>query len=316
MNGEGSFPVDFILRPLYPMNAHIFPGQGAQYVGMGKSLCEKFPAAREVFEAANRLLGFDLAKVCFDGPIEELTRTDVSQPCILTCSIAALRAMGNLPCHAAAGLSLGEYTALVCAGAIDFEEALPLVRDRGRYMQEAALERPGTMASVLGMDRSKVEDIVARAAAAGVVAVANLNAPGQIVVSGEGAAVDEVCRLAKEAGSKALKLNVAGAFHSPLMESGRAKLEKRLESVKIAAPKCIVVSNVTGQPVSGPDEIRQLLARQVTSPVLWENCMRTMLAMGIKDFAEIGPGKVLAGLMRRIEPSAAVRNIDGAETIA
>jgi len=297
------------------MNAHIFPGQGAQYIGMGKTLYESFPAAREVFDKADKLLGFDLAKVCFEGPLDQLTRTDVSQPGILTCSIAALRAMGNPPCDAAAGLSLGEYTALVCAGAIDFDEALPLVRDRGRYMQEAAEEHPGAMASVLGMERPKVDAIVERAAAAGVVAVANFNSPGQIVVSGEAAAVDEVCRLAKEAGSKAVKLNVAGAFHSPLMESGRRKLEKRLESVTIRAPKVVVVSNVTGRPAESPQQIREFLGRQVTSSVLWEGCVRFLLSMGVSEFCEIGPGKVLAGLMRRIEPNAAVRNVDGAETV-
>ncbi|HUW35330.1 MAG TPA: ACP S-malonyltransferase [Planctomycetota bacterium] len=298
------------------MNGFLFPGQGAQYVGMGKSLCERFPAARAVFERANRLLGFDLARICFDGPAEELTRTDISQPAILACSMAALATMGNTPCTASAGLSLGEYTALVSAGAIDFDLAVPLVHDRGRWMQEACDERPGTMASIIALDRASVERAVGDASAAGTVAIANINCPGQIVISGEIAAVDKACEIARQLGAKmAIKLNVAGAFHSPLMEPARLKLAQRLESVEIREPRFTVVSNVTGKPVQSPGQIRDHLARQVTSPVLWEDGMRYLLGTGIREFAEIGPGKVLAGLMKRIDPSAVVTNIDGAETL-
>ena len=300
-----------------PMNGFLFPGQGAQYVGMGKSLCERFPAARAVFERANGLLGFDLAKICFDGPESELTRTDISQPAILTCSIATLAALGNPPCHATAGLSLGEYTALVCAGAIGFDSALPLVCDRGRYMQQASQERPGTMASIIALGRAKVDQAVAEASQAGIVAVANLNCPGQIVISGEVQAVDKACEIAKAMGAKmAIKLNVAGAFHSPLMEPARTKLEARLKSVPILPPRFTVVSNVTGRPVDTPEQIRDTLARQVTSPVLWEESMRYLSGLGISEFCEIGPGKVLAGLMKRINPAATVKNVDGPESIA
>jgi len=298
------------------MNGFLFPGQGAQYVGMGKSLCERFPAARAIFERANRLLGFDLARICFDGPAEELTKTDISQPAILACSMAALAAMGNPPCTASAGLSLGEYTALVSAGAIDFDLAVPLVHDRGRWMQEACDERPGTMASIIALDRASVERAAADASAAGTVAIANINCPGQIVISGEIAAVDKACEIARQLGAKmAIKLNVAGAFHSPLMEPARLKLAQRLESVEIREPRFTVVSNVTGKPVQSPGQIRDHLARQVTNPVLWEDGMRYLLGTGIREFAEIGPGKVLAGLMKRIDPSAVVTNIDGAETL-
>ena len=298
------------------MTGFLFPGQGAQYVGMGRSLCERFPAARAVFDRANKLLGFDLAKICFDGPAEELTKTDISQPAILTCSIAALAAMGNPPAAAAAGLSLGEYTALVGAGAIDFDQAVPLVHDRGRYMQEACDLRPGTMASIIALDRAKVEQAIHEASPAGTVAIANINCPGQIVISGEVAAVEKACEIAKQLGAKmAIKLNVAGAFHSPLMQPARVKLVERLRSVEIREPGFIVVSNVTGLPIQTPGEICDHLARQVTSPVLWEDSMRHLLGMGIREFAEIGPGKVLAGLMKRIEPAATVKNIDGAETL-
>jgi len=298
------------------MKAFLFPGQGAQYVGMGKTLCDRFPAAREVFDLANSLLGFDLAAVCFNGPAEELTRTDVSQPAILACSIAAFRAMGSPAFDAAAGLSLGEYTALVAAGALDLEEALPLVRDRGIYMQQAADQHPGTMASVLGLDREKVEEAVARAASAGVVTAANYNSPGQVVVSGEAAAVDEACRIAREMGcTRTVKLKVSGAFHSPLMQPAREKLARRLASVSIRPPRAPVVSNVTARPAGSPDEIRQLLARQVTESVLWSDAMAWMWSQGITDYWEIGPGKVLTGLMRRIQPDANLRNIDGADTL-
>jgi len=298
------------------MIAFLFPGQGAQYIGMGRSLYEGFPAARAVFDRANSLLGFDLAKVCFDGPADELTKSDISQPAILTCSMAGLAAMGNPPAAAAAGLSLGEYTALVAAGAIEFDQAVPLVHDRGRYMQEACGRRPGTMASIIALDRPKVDQAIREASPAGTVAVANVNCPGQIVISGEAGAVDKACELAKQLGAKmAIKLNVAGAFHSPLMEPARLKLVERLKSVDIREPRLIVVSNVTGLPIRTPAEIRDHLARQVTSSVLWEDSMRHLLGMGIREFAEIGPGKVLAGLMKRIEPAAAVNNVDGAETV-
>lgn len=298
------------------MKAFLFPGQGAQYVGMGQTLHERHPAAREVFDLANRALGFDLAAICFNGPEEELTRTDISQPAILACSIAALRAIGTTSFDAAAGLSLGEYTALVAAGAIDLEEALPLVRDRGTYMQQAADRHQGTMASIIGLSDTQVQQAVDQAASAGIVTAANFNSPGQVVVSGEENAVDEACRIAGEMGCKrALKLKVSGAFHSPLMEPARRKLAERLASVPIRAPRVPVISNVAAKPAGSPDQIRELLARQVTESVRWSDSMKYLLAQGFGEFWEIGPGKVLAGLMRRIGPDATIRNIDGADTL-
>jgi len=254
--------------------------------------------------------------VCFDGPEAELTRTDISQPAILACSMAALAAMGNPRCDAAAGLSLGEYTALVCAGAIDLDDALPLVRDRGHFMQQASAQHPGTMASIIALSREQVDDLVREASQTGTVAVANLNSPGQTVISGEVPAVEKACEIAKLMGAKlTVKLSVSGAFHSPLMQPARTQLEARLKSLAIRAPRFIVVSNVTGKPVRTAEQVREYLARQVTSPVLWEDAMRHLCGLGIGEFCEIGPGRVLAGLMKRINPAATVKNVDGAETI-
>ncbi len=292
--------------------AALFPGQGAQGVGMGKDLFEKSAAARKTFEEANAILGLDLAKICFEGPEETLNRTDTCQPAILVHSIAAVRALEEkgLPLKAdvAAGLSLGEYTAHVYAGSIAFADALRLVRKRGEAMQAACDAKPSTMATVLGLDLEKLRTAVAEAASKGVIVVANILGPGQAAISGEVAAVEAAGEAAKKLGAKrVVMLKVAGAFHSPLMASAVAALKSALAGTEIRAPRIPVVSNVTAGSVTDPAQIRELLGRQVGEPVLWEDSLRRMGADGVKRFVEVGPGKVLTGLARKI--------VDGSETV-
>lgn len=278
---------------------------------MGRELYDEFPAARDIFARANALLGFDLATLCFEGPQEELTRTEIAQPAILTTSIAALEAARcaleeRYAPKAAAGLSVGEYTALVAAGALSFEDGLKLVWARGRFMEEAARQEPGTMASILGLNQAVVEEVCQATGAQ----VANLNAPEQIVISGRQAVVEQAMAQAKDRGAKrAIVLNVSGAFHSGLMQPAAAKLAAVLESTPVRPPKLLVVSNVTAKPHESPAGIKTLLARQLTSPVRWEESMRTLLGLGIRTFGELAPGTVLKGLLKRIEPSAEVVSI-------
>ena len=297
--------------------AALFPGQGAQYVGMGRAAWQKCPAAKAVFEQANAALGFDVAKLCFEGPEARLTETELQQPAILTATIAAVeawRAAGSPggPVEAATGLSLGEYAALVFAEALSFDDAVRLVHSRGRFMHEASVQNPGAMASILGLDAAQLQALEAQAAAKGPVVLANFNCPGQIVVSGAVDAVDELCGLATAAGAKrCIKLNVSGAFHSRLMQPAAEKLAAVLERVQIRPPKIPVIANVTASPVGDPSEIRALLVRQITSPVLWEQSMLRLLTDGFGRFVEIGPGKVLAGLMRRIDRNVEMENYEG-----
>jgi len=283
-------------------------------VGMGRAACERHPAAREIFNRANAALGFDIAAICMDGPAEKLKETEIQQPAIFTTTMACVEAWGAdsaepQPVEAAAGLSIGEYAALTYAGAIKFDDAVRLVRKRGRFMHEAAAEAPGAMVSVLGMTADELEPLVAEAAARGTLVLANYNSPGQIVASGVVDAVDELCRLAEDAGAKrCIKLNVSGAFHSPLMQPASDRLAAELEQVEIKTPRIPVIANVDAEPVTDPAEIRRNLGEQLTSPVLWEQSMYRLLAEGFDQFVEIGPGRVLAGLMRRIERSARVEN--------
>lgn len=298
-----------------PQRAWLFPGQGAQVVGMGRDLVEAAPAARQVFDAAAAVLGFDLAQTCFAGPEDTLGRTDISQPAILVMSLAALAALrerGRLPeAQAAAGLSLGEYTALVAAGALALEDGIRLVRKRGEYMQMACDLKPSGMATVLGLDRAQAEAACAAGRAAGIIVAANLLGPGQIALSGETAAIAAACAKAKELGARrAIPLKVAGAFHSPLMAPAADKLRAELQRTPIATPRIPVVSNVTGGFVTDPAAIRDTLGRQLTSPVLWEDSMRFLGAQGFGAFLEIGPGRVLSGLAAKIVPGASVANVD------
>ena len=287
--------------------AFLFPGQGAQHVGMGKTLCAKFPAAKALFEQASQLLGLDLETLCFQGPQSELDKTDVSQPALYVASLAALEMLrAESPelieqCHLAAGLSLGEYTALVFAGAMSFEDGLRVVRKRGQAMQAAAEANPSGMVSILMIDRSQVEELVRQAAPAGYLRVANYLCPGNTVVSGDKPACAKVIELAEAAGAKVVPLAVAGAFHTDLMRPADEQLAEALAQVEIRTPRIPVYSNVDAKVHTEPQEIRDVLVRQVLSPVLWEDCMRQLLAANADRFYEIGPGKVLKGLLKRID---------------
>ena len=297
--------------------AIIFPGQGAQSVGMGRSLCQAFPAARKTFEEADEILGFSLSKLCFEGPEEELLRTNNAQPAIFVTSVAAVRGLeeaGRLrrdDLSASAGLSLGEYTALWFAGSFSFEDGLRLVRLRGEAMQDASERAPSGMVSLIGADRTRAEAVAEVARGEGVLVVANLNAPGQVVLSGDLDACSRAVEAARAAGiRRAIPLKVAGAFHSPLMESARSRLEEALKSIPLRDASHPVYVNVLAEGVQEADRLRELLARQVTSPVLWEQSMRNMIASGIDTFLEPEPGKVLAGLLRKIDSGVRTTALD------
>jgi len=275
---------------------------------MGRELAEAFAEARAVFERANEALGFDLARLCFEGPAEELNRTSLCQPAILAVSVAALEAAmprcGLSPRAPSAGLSLGEYTALVYAGALTFEDAVRLVHRRGQFMEEAGRENPGGMVAVLGCERERLNDALEGAREFGVAEVANLNCPGQVVVSGSAVAMEWLAKNARNFGAKrAVRLKVSGAFHSRLMASAGERLAQELAGVAISQPHAPVVSNVTAKFVVSASEIRGLLVRQLTSPVLWEDSMRFLLAAGVERFVEVGPGSTLSQMMGKIRES-------------
>jgi [acyl-carrier-protein] S-malonyltransferase len=287
--------------------ALIFPGQGSQYVGMGGALAAAHPRAADVLERANEVLGFDLARLMRDGPEEELTETRNAQPAIFVHSVAAFEAARDrlgTPAFAA-GHSFGEFSAHVAAGTLSFEDALAAVRLRGELMFDAGRVRPGAMAAVLGVADAEIEAACARVTS-GVCQPANFNSEGQVVISGDVAGVEEGTRLVKEAGAKrVIPLKVSGAFHSALMEPAIAPLRARLEAIEFREPRFPVVSNVTARPVTSGEEARELLVKQVTSPVRWAECVATMVAAGADRFVELGPGKVLATLNRRNAPASA-----------
>jgi [acyl-carrier-protein] S-malonyltransferase len=290
--------------------AVVFPGQGAQAVGMGRELAEAVPESRALFDRAAEVLGYDLAKLCFEGPIEKLTDSSHAQPAIFVVSIACLRAFESRARGAAfaasAGLSSGEWAALCAAGAISFDDAVRVLRARGEFMQEACRERPGAMTSVLGLAEGELDRVCAESGAE----AANFNSPEQTVLSGPKDAIERAERLAATAGARrVLRLNVAGAFHSSLMESAARRLDEFLRGIPFLSPRFPVVSNVTGLLHGSPDEIRRLMVRQVTSSVRWVSCVRTLQQAGIRRYVECGPGKVLTGLVRRIDKEAAVHNI-------
>jgi [acyl-carrier-protein] S-malonyltransferase len=292
-----------------PKIAFLFPGQGAQQVGMGRGLCAELAPARQLFERAGEILGFDLARVCFEGPAEKLEATNLSQPAIFVASLAALESLrAERPeiitaCAGAAGLSLGEYTALVFAGGLDFESGLKLVRQRGEAMQAAALATPSGMVSVLGLEERQVDMLCQRVSSHGRLWKANMLCPGNVVVSGDMAALAHVEPIATELGAmKVIPLSVAGAFHTELIKPADTTLARALKEVEIRAPAVPVYSNVTAAAHANEGQsIRETLARQVTTPVRWEESMRRMIADGFDIFFEIGPGRVLTGLLKRID---------------
>jgi [acyl-carrier-protein] S-malonyltransferase len=290
--------------------ALLFAGQGAQAVGMGSDLAEKFPPAKAWFDRANAALGYDLAAICFSGPEAELTRTENAQPGIFLVSWIAFQLLKErapaLTFDAAAGLSLGEFTALTAAGAISFDDGLRVVRQRGRFMQEACEATKGGMAAVIGLDEAPTREVCAEAG----VVLANLNCPGQLVISGEADKIVKAVELAKAKGAKrAIALPVAGAYHSPLMTGARPKLQAELEKIKISPPAVPVISNVTAQAHGTPAEISARLVEQVTSSVLWEKSMRALLAQGFTRFIELGPGTALGGFMKRIDKNVQLLNV-------
>ena len=299
--------------------ALIFPGQGAQKIGMGKELYDQSPAARAVFDQANAILGEDLARVIFEGPEDKLMSTAYCQPAIFTVSMAALAAFRASEKSSAvavaytAGLSLGEYGAMCAAGVLSFKDSLELIRKRGAYMEEAAKAHPGKMAAVIGFDKDKLVAICAQAGCE----VANFNAPDQIVITGAGAAVDEACRLITEAGGKkVIPLDVSGAFHSSLMRVAADKFAGELVCAPLQMTDTKVISNVTAKPQLSSEEVRSNLSRQIYSPVQWVDSVRFIATQGIMDIIEIGPGRVLKGLIRKIDTSINVQNIQSFTDIA
>ena len=282
-------------------HAYVFPGQGAQAVGMGKDLYEHVPEAKALFEQANEILGFRITDIMFAGTDEELKQTKVTQPAVFLHSVIMAKALGVKP-DAVAGHSLGEFSALVVAGALSFEDGLKLVSKRAMAMQAACEAQPGTMAAILGLEDKVVEDICS--SIDGVVVAANYNCPGQLVISGEIEAVDEACAVLKEAGAKrALRLAVGGAFHSPLMEPAMVELAEAISRTDIKAPVCPVYQNVDAQPSTDPAVIKEKLLKQLTSPVRWTQTVLNMHRDGASEFIELGPGAVLQGLIKKCLPA-------------
>ncbi len=298
--------------------AFLFPGQGAQSVGMCQSIHGKFACAKALFDRASEILGYDLAKLCFEGPKEQLDSTVYSQPALFVSSLAALEMLKEVQpdlvasATHTAGLSLGEYTALVFAEAISFEDGLKVVMQRGQAMQDSSDRSPSGMASLLMLDREQVQAICEEASAVGQVLIANYLCPGNLVVSGEKPAVAKAVELAEAAGGKTITLTVAGAFHTSIMQPADQKLAEALASVVLQKPRIPVVSNVDAAVHWEPEEIRQLLVRQVVNPVRWEDSIRWLLTQGVTEFTEVGPGKVLAGLLKRIDRKVKCENINEA----
>jgi [acyl-carrier-protein] S-malonyltransferase len=292
------------------LTALLFAGQGAQFAGMGRDLASQFPSAKALFDRSREILGFDLARICFEGSEEELTRTENAQPAIFLTSWAAFQLLKeqkpDLSFHAMAGLSLGELTALTAAGVFNFEDGLKIARQRGRFMQEACESTHGAMAAVLGLEAAALREVCAAAE----VDLANLNCPGQIVISGETRKIAAACELAKAKGAKrAVMLPVAGAYHSRLMAGAQPKVSAMLDALALHPPAMPVISNVTALPHGGPEDIRRELTAQVISSVRWEDSIRYLLAQGFRRFIELGPGTVLSGFVRRIDKTATILNV-------
>lgn len=289
-------------------HAYVFPGQGSQFPGMGKAIVEQSEAAKKLVEQANTQLGFDLASIMFSGTEEELRRTDVTQPAIFLHSMLAYSTLNNPQPSMVAGHSLGEFSALVAAGVLSFADGLCLVAARANAMQKACELEPGTMAAVLGLEDQKVESVCAGIAE--IVVPANYNCPGQLVISGSVTGIEKACVALKEAGAKrALVLPVGGAFHSPLMKAAEEELQGAIQSITFNAPSCPVYQNVVAMPVTDPATIKQNLINQLTGPVKWTQSVQAMLADGATEFTEVGPGKVLQGLIQKIQKEVLVNGV-------
>ena len=292
------------------MRAYVFPGQGAQYPGMGKDLYTNYPAAKELFDLADQVLGFSLSSIMFEGTAEELKETKVTQPAIFTMSVIMAKLLGNdFTPDLVAGHSLGEFSALTAAGALSFEDALVLVSKRAMAMQKACETTPSTMAAILGLSDQQVEDICV--SVDGIVVAANYNCPGQLVISGELTAVEKSCEKATQAGARrAIILPVGGAFHSPLMEPAREELAAAISATVFKTPICPVVQNSVAKAVQNPEEIKQNLIDQLTAPVRWTQSVQEMITLGATDYIECGPGKTAQGLIKKIDRSTTVSGIN------
>jgi len=298
------------------MKAFVFPGQGSQYCGMGKDIFENFPAARTMMERANTLLGYSITDIMFSGSEEELRQTKFTQPAIFLHSIAVATLLGWKDISMTAGHSLGEYTALCFAGSISFDDALRIVAKRGELMQNAGKENPGTMAAIIGMPDNALESLIAEAGSEGIIQSANFNSPGQVVLSGEIAAVKKAVKIAPSKGARMAKeLVVSGAFNSPLMKPVEKELSAAFEQIEIKTAEIPVCMNAIARPVTSAAEIRKNLILQLTSSVLWSQSIEAMVQSGISEFVEIGPQKVLQGLIKRIDKTVTIRGFDSAADI-
>ena len=301
-----------------PTTAFLFPGQGSQYAGMGRELASEYPAARAIFEQADNALGFSLSRLCFEGPDDELKLTENTQPAILTCSIAVeavLREKGISP-HFVAGHSLGEYSALTAAGALDFADAVRLVRKRGQYMQAAVPQGVGAMAALIGLPPEKLDAVCEEAAQGEIVSPANLNSPAQVVIAGHAGAVERAVEAAKNAGArKAVLLPVSAPFHCALMTPALDQLSPDLDAIDFRDPAVPLVNNCAAEVVQTPGAVREGLKRQVPNPVRWEETIRRLASLGVERFIEVGPGRVLTGLMRGIDRSLNASNVEDLKSL-